>query len=150
MRTGSSHCGALTTGLRPGGGSLTRVGLTGRFGIAHPRNLPRPSRRISSASPVSPLETIPSDGTKERANQCIGCLIYYLDSFKGARSQQQRLHTRSCSSTVFASINSRLSTPSLNLTHTAFKIRMASSTLLSGFQSLARLVAARSSSVVAC
>ncbi len=38
-------------------------------------------------SPASPLETIPSDGTQERANQCIGCLVYYLDSFKGARSQ---------------------------------------------------------------
>ena len=59
-------------------------------------------------------------------------------------------HTLSCSRTIFASIKSRLSTPSVNLEHTECKRRLASSTLLSVFQSLARLVAARSSSMLAC
>ena len=38
----------------------------------------------------------------------------------------------------------------VKLEHTECKIRVASSTLLSVFQSLARLVAARSSSILAC
>lgn len=66
------------------------------------------------------------------------------------RPQLLQAGSPSCSRTVFASIKSRLSTRSLNLEYTAFKMRLASSTLLSFLQSLARLVAARSSSIVAC
>ena len=51
LRIGSSHCGILTNGWRPGGGSIMRVGLTGRYRIGRPRNLPGPSQRITSASP---------------------------------------------------------------------------------------------------
>ncbi len=67
MRTGSSHCGRLTTGSRPGGVRRTGVGLTGRSRLARPRNSLGPTRRISAVSPASRRETLPSNGTKLRS-----------------------------------------------------------------------------------
>ena len=49
---------------RPGGRNTTRVCLIGRSRIARPRSSLESTQRISSASPSSPLETKPSDGTK--------------------------------------------------------------------------------------
>jgi len=61
---GSSHGTTPKSASRPGGRNTPRVGLTGRSRIARRRSSPGPTRRISSASPSSPLETLPSDGTK--------------------------------------------------------------------------------------
>ena len=64
MHTVSSHCTKPKRASRLGGGSTTRVGLTGHCRIERQRNLPRGSQRISSASPASPLEILLRPGTE--------------------------------------------------------------------------------------
>lgn len=56
--------------IEPGDGNTTRVGLTGRYRIAHPRNLPGLLRRITSARPSSPLETLLSNGPWGTDQRC--------------------------------------------------------------------------------
>src|ERR1043165_5025676 len=84
---GSSHGTTPKSASRPGGRNTPRVGLTGRSRIARRRSSPGPTRRISSASPSSPLETLPSDGTKLGSRPLRSSLTFTLDQFGLGRSR---------------------------------------------------------------
>jgi hypothetical protein len=73
------HCARLTTGSKPIGMSITKVGLTGRSGIARPKNSRGPMRRISSASPASRRDTFPRPGTTIEDRPLRPSLTFILD-----------------------------------------------------------------------